>query len=334
MLLVDSWGRRISNLRISLTDLCNFRCVYCMPKEGLPVLPPADYLTKNEIVRFVSLAGQLGVTRIRLTGGEPLLREDILDIVRCLKEIPTVKSLSITTNASRLGPMVKPLKAAGLDRLNISLDSLDQARFERVTLSSTYREVLEATYLALEEGFPIKLNIVALEGLEKEEIVQFVNMAIWHPLEVRFLEFMPLCGSGWRPDLVLPIDQVRQVVFENFDVEEEPRSLDQVAQTFKIRNGLGKVGFIASLTESFCDHCSRIRLTADGRIRPCLFSEKEVPVKELLRRSAPDGEILEAIRTAARIKPAGNLFRERPFQKSGSPDFEFESYPLIRTIGG
>ncbi len=336
--LIDSYGRRIDYLRISLTDLCNFRCVYCMPAEGISFLSPSKYLTRSEIVRFVRLIGGLGVTRVRLTGGEPLLRRDILNIIRALKEIETVKDLSITTNGSRLASLVgangrSPLREAGLDRINISLDSMEPERFKAVTLSDTFHQVLEAVFLALQAGFPVKLNMVVLKGLTRQEIIRFVQLAKDYPLEVRFLEFMPLCGTGWRPDLVLPIQDVRSIVFENFQLEELPRN-GNVAQSFAVRGGKGSVGFIASLTESFCGTCSRIRLTADGKIRPCLFSEKEVSIKELLRDNAPDAEIIRTIRHAAAIKPKGNWFRDKPFREEENYDSAFMLNPMIRTIGG
>ena len=335
-ILVDPFGRRVSNLRISLTDLCNFRCVYCMPPEGLPsVVPASSYLTRQEIVRFVRIMGGLGVTHVRLTGGEPLLRKDILDIIRALKSVETVKDLSITTNGSRLGPMVRDLKEAGLDRMNISLDSLDPKRFEEITLSDTYAEVLGSVFEALQAGFPVKLNMVVLRGITSKDIVEYVRMACEYPLDVRFLEFMPLCGTGWRPDLVWPIGKVRAVVMENFDLAEDdvPR-LDKPAQTFKIRGGKGKVGFIASLTENFCDQCSRIRISADGKIQPCLFSDTQVSVKNLLRDNAPDEDIVRAIQLAVGLKPRGNWFRDKPFRFEEDKDLAFAANPMIHSIGG
>lgn len=330
--LVDSYGRQISYLRVSLTELCNFRCIYCMPPEGISLRPPWEYLTRQEITRFVALAGQMGVTRIRLTGGEPLLREDILDVIRSLKAIETVKDLSITTNGSRLAPLVPSLKEAGLDRINISLDSLRPERFREITRQDAYQKVLEAVFAALSAGFPVKLNVVVLRGIMEEEILGFVRLVCHEPLEVRFLEFMPLCGTGWRSDLFLPIEEVKQIVFAHFDlVEEFPRG-DQAAQTFAFRNGRGRVGFIASVSESFCDRCSRIRLTADGKIRPCLFSELEVSVKDLLQKNAPDEEIMEAIRRAAWMKPRGNWFLDHsPGEEN---HFAFQSPSSIRILGG
>lgn len=334
-ILADSYGRVIRYLRISLTELCNFRCVYCTPAEGMPLTSSSQYLTRSEITRFVRVAGMLGIRRIRLTGGEPLLRKDLTDIVRALKEIPTVEDLSITTNGSRLSKHLPGLKEAGLDRINISLDSLDPERFKEITLADEFRKVMQAITEALHMGFPVKLNMVVLAGLTRAEIVDFVGLARDFPLDVRFLEFMPLCGKEWRPELVMPIAGVRAIVMEHFDLKECPRG-DDVAQTFTVEGGKGRVGFIASLTESFCDQCSRMRLSADGMLRPCLFSDVEVPLKKLLRENAPDEDIIAALRLAARIKPKGNWFRDKPFA-GGGEDGDYEqalSAPAIRRIGG
>ncbi len=327
--LFDSFGRRVRSLRISLTELCNFRCTYCTT-SSIPILPPSHYLTRHEIVRFVRIANSLGIEKVRLTGGEPLLREDIAEIIQSLKSAGT-KDVSITTNASRLAPMLESLKEAGLDRINISLDSMNEKRFHEVTLVNAFREVMQAVFLALKIGFPVKLNMVALRGLTRDEILEFVGLAKDWPLDVRFLEFMPLCGEAWRPDLVFPIAKIRSIVQEHFELEEIPRD-DAPAQTFRLLSGKGRVGFIGSLTESFCDQCSRIRLTADGNIRPCLFSDVQVPIKQLLRENAPDEAIETAIREAVRIKPAGNAFRNKPFDVS--EETVRGAGPAIRKIGG
>lgn len=331
--LIDGFGRKIHHLRISLTEHCNFRCVYCMPAEGVPTLNDSKHLTIEEIVRFVRIAGLLGITHVRLTGGEPLLRKDILDIVRGLKTVDTVTNLSLTTNASRLTPLLKPLKDAGLDRINISLDSVYPDRFERVTLTGFYHEVFHTVFNTLEAGFPVKLNMVVLRGLTDKEIVDFVSLADQYPLEVRFLEFMPLCGTGWKKEEFLPIKDVRSVVMEHFDLTETPRE-GHAAQSFLIKNGRGRVGFIASLTESFCTDCSRIRLSCDGRILPCLFSDRQVSVKDLLKQKAPDEDITSAIQEAAKIKPAGNQFLDRPFEIIYDKEQVLAKTPYIRKIGG
>lgn len=332
--LVDSFGRQITYLRISLTELCNFRCVYCLPPEGLPTAPPSQYLTRPEILRFVKLIGSLGVERIRLTGGEPLLRPDLPEIIRSLKEIETVKDLSLTTNGSRLQPLVGRLKEAGLDRINISMDSLDPERFQKITRSDRCQQVLEAAFSALEAAFPVKLNVVAMKGLGRKEILRFVNLAVEYPLEVRFLEFMPLCGKGWGPEFFLPIASIRSVVQEHFELEPEGPREDRVAQTFLLKGGKGKVGFIASLTESFCNSCSRMRLSSDGKLFPCLFSDVQVSIRELLREKAPDEALLEAVRRAARIKPRGNEFRDHPYEEEKGADFQIQPSPMIHNLGG
>jgi cyclic pyranopterin phosphate synthase len=331
--LVDSFGRRIDNLRISLTDRCNFRCVYCTPPDGFPLMQKARFLTLEQIVRFVRVVGSVGVTRFRLTGGEPLLRPDIIDVVQTLKRVDTVRELSITTNGSRLVDLAVPLRKAGLDRLNVSLDSVDPGRFQSVTLSPQYDRVRDGIEASLEVGFPVKLNMVVLKGLPEREIVEFVRLAVDRDMEVRFLEFMPLCGEGWEAELVYPIAGVRDVVRRQFELEPRPRG-DRTAETFTIAGGRGRVGFIASLSEPFCDTCSRMRLTADGNVRPCLFSDYEVPVGRLLANGATDEAVLEAVRTAVANKPRGNQFVDEPFSEDGTGERRIAGGPFIRTVGG
>jgi len=331
--LVDSYGRRVNNLRISLTDRCNFRCVYCMPPEGLPMLDKSHFLGTDDIVRFVQIVGRVGVSRYRLTGGEPLLRPDITEVVRALKAVPTVAELSVTTNGSRLAVLAEPLREAGLDRVNVSLDSVDKRRFEAVTLSSQYERVRDGIRAALKAGFPVKLNMVVLKGISDDEILEFVRVAVDQNIEVRFLEFMPLCGEGWEAELVYPIAQVRDIVSSQFKLEAQYRG-DKTAETYTIGAGPAKVGFIASLSEPFCDSCSRMRLTADGNIRPCLFSDFEVSVGDLLRNGASDEQLLAAIRTAVANKPRGNQYVEEPFGTGEEEGRRVPSGPFIRTVGG
>lgn len=335
--LIDSFGRKVTYLRVSLTDACNFKCTYCIPPDGFLGMESSAYLKKEEIIRLIRLASTVGIDRVRLTGGEPLLRHDIVEIVRGIKQETVIRDVSITTNGSRLKPLLKSLKEAGLDRINISLDSLDRARFKEVTKVDAYQQVMDATHAALEAGFPVKLNMVAMRGLTVDEIIRFVTLAHDYPLEVRFLEFMPLCGSGWQTELVFPIAAIRSIVRERFFLTENSGRNDAVAQIFSIRGGKGRVGFIASLTESFCAQCSRIRMTADGRIRPCLFSEVEVPLGHLLRESASDEMVLAALREAVSIKPAGNQFLDKPFTNFGpnvSAQAEASAAVVMRGLGG
>ena len=332
--LVDSYGRRVTNLRISLTDRCNFKCIYCTPADGFPLTPKTLFLGLDEIKRLVRLVGRLGVGRIRLTGGEPLLRGDIVEIVAALKTIDTVEELSITTNASRLESLAVSLREAGLDRLNISFDALDRDRFRAIARrpEQEYDRVRRGVEAALDAGFPVKLNMVVLKGLSDADIIRYTAMAADNELEVRFLEFMPLCGDGWEADLVYPIAEIRRVVREKFDLTPLHRG-DKTAETFTINGTEGRVGFIASLSEPFCEKCSRIRLTADGKIRPCLFSDYEHPIGDLLKNGSTDDEIIDAVRYAVANKPAGNQFLDKPF-KSGEPERKVANGPFIRTVGG
>jgi molybdenum cofactor biosynthesis protein A len=331
--LVDSYGRRIANLRISLTDRCNFSCVYCTPAAGFPVLAKSKYLTLDEVVRLVRVIGSCGVHRVRLSGGEPLLRRDIVDIVRAVKSVAAVHELSVTTNGSRLAELAGPLRSAGLDRLNVSLDSVDPKRFQDITRRGQYDTVREGLETALQVGFPVKVNMVVLVGIPHGEIIEFVRLAVRHDIEVRFLEFMPLCGDGWEAEKVFPIDAVRDIVRAEFDLVELPRG-DRTAQTFSIAGGKGRVGFIASMSEPFCDSCSRIRITAEGSIRPCLFSDYEVPLLEAMRDGASDEELLELVRVAVANKPKGNQFVDEPFRAGEGRERARKGGPFIRSVGG
>lgn len=331
--LTDSFGRRIASVRVSLTDRCNFRCVYCTPADGFAVAPSSEYLTKDEVVRLVRLLASRGVTRVRLTGGEPLLRRDIVEIVRAVRAVDTIDDLSITTNASRLEGFAEPLRAAGLDRVNVSLDSLDPVRFNQVVRAEQYERVRAGIDASLRAGFPTKVNVVVLRGISDEEVFGFVRMAVDNDIEVRFLEFMPLCGDGWEASQVYPIGEVRDLVRRRYDLDELPRG-DGTAQVFAVAGGRGRVGFIGSLSEPFCESCSRIRISADGKIRPCLFSDYEVELKSLMRSGAGDDELTGAIVTAVANKPAGNQFIDVPFDEQDSSRRRIETGPFIRSVGG
>lgn len=331
--LTDTYGRVVDYLRVSLTDTCNFRCTYCVPPEGVAPSLPGSMMSANEVVRLVRVASGMGIRRVRLTGGEPLLRPDLLEIVAGIKRSARIEDLSITTNGSRLAPLLAPLRQAGLDRINISLDALDRQRFQGLCGVDAYPQVRGAFEDAVSMGFPVKLNVVAVRGLSYDEVLGFTRIAREYPVEVRFLEFMPLCGSSWRPELVIPIDIIRRIVKEHVElVADGPRGAE-VAESCRVGGGLGRIGFIGSLTESFCDSCSRVRVTSEGQVRPCLFSDVEVPLGEALRHGAGDAGIADALRLAVRLKPAGNLYRERPFDRSGASESHIVS-AVMKKIGG
>jgi len=219
--LIDRHGRKIDSLRISLTERCNFRCLYCMPPEGVALQSSSKYLTPAEIERFSRIAVQQGVTKIRLTGGEPLLRPESIEIVERLAAISGLKDLALTTNGSRLKKMALPLKHAGLKRINVSLDSLDPIGFKKISYSDSYSDVMEGVLAALSEKFPVKLNMVVMKGINDHEVPEFIEFALNNPFEeVRFIEFMPLCGTGWKPKLVYAFDELLEKVAASYYIEK------------------------------------------------------------------------------------------------------------------
>lgn len=336
MSLIDAFGRRLTKLRISLTDRCNFRCLYCMPPEGIPYLPKDAHLGTEAIVRFVRIATCLGIRNVHLTGGEPLLRPDLVSLVGALAQIADLEDIALTTNGARLMALAKPLKDAGLHRINISLDSMDPARFQAITLSQAFVQVIDGIAAAITVGFPMKINMVVLRGMNDDEILSFARFALEHKVSVRFLEFMPLCGSGWRPELVYPIAELRALIASHFSLQELGRGHD-AAERFAISEGArrGEIGFIGSLSEPFCDSCARMRLSSDGKIRPCLFSNTEFDVKALLDRNAPDGEIAAAIQNAVWQKPRGSKYASlENAHYLDAYEGQEQNNPLIHAIGG
>jgi cyclic pyranopterin phosphate synthase len=308
---MDRFGRHVRHLRISVTDQCNFRCLYCLPPEGLPTLPRDDLLTPDEMARFAQSSVDLGIDRIRLTGGEPLLRPEIVDIVAKLSAIQGLHDLALTTNGSRLKKRARSLRQAGLKRLNISLDSLNKNTFEKIALRTDFAEVMDGVLTSLAEGFPVKINAVIMRGINDHEMEDFVEFALANPLaEMRFIEFMPLCGTGWRPELVFPFTDFVQKMQARWTVEPIFSETGTVATSYAVSDGQrhATIGLITTLSRPFCNQCSRIRLSCDGVIRPCLFSHTGIPVREVLRNGAPDSEIGERIRAAVDVKPAGNEF--------------------------
>ncbi|NUQ63948.1 MAG: GTP 3',8-cyclase MoaA [Pirellulales bacterium] len=297
--LVDRFGRVHTDLRVSVTDRCNLRCVYCMPAEGVEFRPHSAILSFEEIERFVAIATRLGVRKVRITGGDPLVRRGILDLVRLLAAVPGITDLAMTTNGILLGDYAHGLRAAGVRRLNISLDTLDREKFQQISRRDELARVLRGIEAACRAGFDqIKLNTLAIRGQTEDEIVPLARFAREYGLEVRFIEFMPLdAARQWQNDRVLSAREILRVLQEDLGPLEPilPKNANAPATEYRFLDGGGRVGVIASVTEPFCDECNRLRLTAEGKVRNCLFSTEEWDVRNLLRNGATDERIAELL---------------------------------------
>jgi cyclic pyranopterin phosphate synthase len=317
--LIDGWGREIRSLRVSVTDKCNFRCRYCMPAEGLEWLPRDEVLSFEEIARLVRLLAAMGVDEIRLTGGEPLVRRDLPVLVEKLAGIPGVDDLSLTTNGVLLDRLAAPLVAAGLRRVNVSLDSLSHTRFAEITR----RDALDAVLRGLEEAErypelrPIKVNAIAIKGFTETEVPALADLARRKPYVVRFIEFMPLDAEGaWRDDEVLTGAEIRAIIEERWPLEEIPAKPSSTAKRYRFADGAGEIGFVNPVSEPFCSSCDRIRLTADGQLRTCLFSRREWDLKTPLRAGASDAELERLIRNAVAHKELKHRINEPGFVRA------------------
>jgi cyclic pyranopterin phosphate synthase len=315
--LVDGWGREIRSVRISVTDKCNFRCTYCMPAEGLEWLRRDEILTFEEIARLTAILAALGIREVRLTGGEPLVRRDIPELVRMLDGIPGVDDLSLTTNGILLRKYARALVDAGLQRINVSLDSLDHVRFAEITRRDALDQVLEGLEEA--ERFPqlrpIKINCVAIRGFTESEVPALAGLARRKPYVVRFIEFMPLdADRAWSADQVLSGGEIRALIEERFGLLVElPTKPSSTARRFAFADGQGELGFVNPVSEPFCSSCDRIRITADGQLRTCLFSRREWDVKTALRDGRSDTEIADFLRFAVRHKELKHRVNEPGF---------------------
>lgn len=317
--LVDGWNREIKSLRVSVTDKCNFRCTYCMPAEGLEWLPREEVLSFEEIARLVRVLAEMGVDEIRLTGGEPLIRRDLTTLVAMLAQTPGVDDLSLTTNGILLDRLAGPLVDAGLRRLNVSLDSLSHTRFAEITR----RDALDRVLRGLEEAErypelrPIKVNCVAIRGFTEEEVPALAELARRKPYVVRFIEFMPLdADEAWRQDDVLTGAEIRALIEERWPLEEVPAKASSTARRFRFADGAGEIGFVNPVSEPFCSSCDRIRLTADGKLRTCLFSRREWDLKEPMRAGATDDELEALLRWAVQHKELKHRINEPGFVRA------------------
>jgi cyclic pyranopterin phosphate synthase len=306
MPLQDSYGRAIRDLRISVTDRCNFRCFYCMPNEAMEWQPKSEILSYEEILQLTEIFVALGLTKLRVTGGEPMVRRNLEHLIAELARLPGVEDLAMTTNAHFLRGRAQSLKDAGLQRITVSLDSLQPEHFALLTGRNELAQVLDGIDAALEAGLaPVKVNCVTIRGINDDQAVAFAEFARAKGVRVRFIEFMPLDnGQVWRRELVVPGEELRQRIHAVYPlVPVKSAHLSETARRFAFADGApGELGFINPVTQPFCGHCSRIRLTADGMIRTCLFSTVEHNIKGLLRGGATRAELSEFIIAAVAKK--------------------------------
>lgn len=308
--LIDRFGRVHTNLRISVTDRCNIRCFYCMPAENVQFMDRADLLTFEEIERFVRISIPLGLTKIRLTGGEPLVRRDLHLLVQKLSAIPQIHDIGLTTNGILLAEQAQDLWDAGLRRINVSLDALDPVKFKQITRRDGYEKVLEGIEAAQRVGFtPVKINAVSIRGMTEDEIVPLAQFARRSGVEIRFIEFMPLdADNAWEREKVLFAHEIIEKLSREICPlipcpDQNPHA---PATEFQFADGIGRIGLIASVSQPFCASCDRFRITADGKLRNCLFSLQETDVRGMLRGGAADTDIAGAIRASIAAKNEGH----------------------------
>ena len=312
-ILKDSFNRQIDYLRISITDRCNLKCIYCMPEKGLKHFAQDDILTNDEILRIVRVAGKYGVRQVRLTGGEPLLRDEIIPLIAGIKQAG-IQDLSITTNGQRLAKMAGALKKAGLDRVNISLDTLIAQRYREITRGGEIDRVWEAVAEAERVGLsPVKINMVPVRGINDDEVVRFAALTLYKDVHVRFIEFMPIGNrKTWNPDAYLSKDEIMERASSAGKLVKLPFKGGGPSRNYRIAGAQGMIGFISAISDCFCGSCNRLRLTAIGKLRPCLFSETAVDLRSPLRNGASDDELENLYRSAVLSKPARHTLHESP----------------------
>ncbi len=322
-------------MRISITDRCNLRCIYCMPSEGLAPMKHGDILSYEEIARILRIAVRIGVRKVRITGGEPLIRKNVSYLISLIDNIADIEDLSLTTNGIPLAECAQEIADAGLKRVNISLDSLRADRYREMTRGGVLESVFKGIESAEKAGLtPIKINMVPIRGFNDDEIGDFAQLTLKAPYQIRFIEFMPFGKENmWKPEYFIPAEEIKSRVEEIGKLHPIRLRRSGPARYYAFDRATGVLGFISPLSNHFCGKCNRLRLTADGKLRPCLFSETEIDIKTAIRNDAPDNEIERLIKLAIQVKPEGHnmhiqntelgkLFRDggdykRPMSKIG-----------------
>ena len=332
--LIDKFGREITYLRVSITDRCNYRCIYCQPEEQFKFIPHKDILRFEEIVEIVQEATNLGITKVRITGGEPLVRKGVVDFIKKLRENKKLEDISLTTNGFFLSEYAGKLKAAGLNRVNISLDSLQEEKYKRITRGGNLKKVLKGIDFALKENLlPIKINTVLIKGFNDNEVDDFAKLTLKKLLNIRFIEFMPSgeeLENDYR-DKFISVLEIEENLSEKYSMQPiDINSGNGPAKYFQIKGAQGTIGFITAISQHFCKTCNRIRLTSEGKLRSCLFSNKEVDIKGAIRKLARDEKngrflrkkvIISKLKEAVKLKPEGHKLNIKnqdnlPFQMS------------------
>ena len=326
MSLIDGYGRVHRDLRVSLTDRCSLRCTYCMPHDFNKWLPSETLLRTNELIKIIEIAVSQGISEVRLTGGEPLLRPDIVEIVARINSIENPPELSMTTNGVALAKVARELAAAGLKRINISLDTLDWERFKRLTFRDRYDDVIEGITAAREAGLaPIKINTVLMRGINDDEALPLLKWALSENLNLRFIEQMPLdAGDAWSRDNLVTADEIFNQISSEYELVPVEDRGSSPAEEFFVNGGPAKVGIIGSVTRSFCANCDRLRLTSDGQLRNCLFANSETDLRSILRNGSlaeveKSSDIAKAFSSTVRSKLPGHGINDPIFVKPSRP---------------
>ena len=312
--LVDSFDRRINYMRISVTDRCNLRCRYCMPQQGLDLLSPDQVLHYEELLRIARLAVAGGITKVRITGGEPLVRKGLLEFVSSLSRIEGIHDLALTTNGLLLEKYARGLYEAGLRRVNVSLDTLKPDRYARITRSDSLEKVMAGIGAARDEGLnPVKINMVVMRGLNHDEVVDFAALTRDEKLHVRFIEFMPLGEDEfWSREMYVPSDEVKALVEKSQKLVPAKSGGSGPAIMYRFPKGKGQIGFISPISNHFCRSCDRLRLTADGKLRTCLFSDTEIDLMTPIRNGITDEELFNLLHHGTKSKPRGHNIHADP----------------------
>jgi cyclic pyranopterin phosphate synthase len=325
--LIDNCNRHLNYLRISITDRCNLQCRYCVPQELIPKLSHSDILTYEEILRVVRVATRLGISKVRVTGGEPLVRKGVYEFLHELVDTERLTDVSLTTNGVLLRDNLEKIRAAGISRINVSLDTLNRAKYQDITGFDEFEHVWQGIEKAHRMGFyPLKLNIVALRGINEEELVEMARLSFRYPFHVRFIEYMPIGQADFNPESLLLVPEIKNRISVLGDlVAVQEAEHDGPAQRYRYPGAQGEVGFIPALSQHFCNKCNRLRLTASGQLRPCLLSDHQENLKKVLRENGSDQDLAQVFITAVQHKPSDhNLVAKDPSPVCGQ----------MRAIGG